>query len=131
MEDLDFDFIARLPLVALPKDRNGKAEVMEDWTVDVAGWTVFVPKGFKTDGASIPRFLWRVCGHPYEAPRVFAAIVHDGLYGNEKWSPSGMTRAEADRVYRELLIKLGVSKTAAYVEYAALRLFGSSHWTKR
>ena len=32
-----------------------------------------VPAGFVTDGASIPRLLWRVLGHPFEADTIGAA----------------------------------------------------------
>ena len=53
---------------------------MEDWHVEVRGFEFTVPAGTRTDGASIPRFLWRVCGHPLQAPRVYAATLHDWLY---------------------------------------------------
>ena len=35
-----------------------------------------VPAGFVTDGASIPRLLWRVLGHPFEADIIGAAVRH-------------------------------------------------------
>lgn len=120
-----------LPSIALPKCAGGDAVLLEPWTVCVRTWRLVVPAGAATDGASIPRALWRVCGHPLEAPRVYAALVHDGLYGYEAWCPGEMTRQEADAVYRDLQILLGISRMRAWTEYAALRLFGASHWTKR
>lgn len=42
---------------------------------------IFIPKGFIFDGASIPRFFWRIVGHPFHPKRVIAALVHDALFG--------------------------------------------------
>lgn len=120
-----------LPDVALPKCAGGDAVLLCEWTVRVRSWRFVLPRGAATDGASIPRALWRVCGHPLESPRVYAALVHDGLYGNAGWCPAGMTRAEADAVYRDLQIGFGISRWRAWTEFCALRLCGSSHWTER
>jgi len=43
---------------------------------------VTVPYGLVFDGASIPKFLWPVVGHPYDSDFVQAAAVHDYLYQN-------------------------------------------------
>ena len=71
------------PLIRLPISTLGETEavLMEDWTVEVCGYRFTVPAGATTDGASIPRFLWRVCGHPLESPRLYAALLHDWIYG--------------------------------------------------
>ena len=84
-----------------------------------------VPEGFATDGASIPRPLWWLCGSPFDVPRLYAAIVHDWLYsGGDREA----TRADADDLYRDLQIALGVARWKAYAEWAALRVFGGAHW---
>lgn len=36
-----------------------------------------VPSGTRTDGASIPRFLWSIIGGPFEGKYRKAAVVHD------------------------------------------------------
>ena len=110
----------RLILEPLP---DGTYRLADDFDVQVNAYTFTIPKGFVTDGASIPRFLWRVCGHPLESPRIYAAVVHDWLY-----STGRVTRAEADEIYRALLIAYGVGSFRAYVEYYALRAFGGSHY---
>lgn len=104
------------------------AVLMRDWTVCVRTRWFAVPAGAETDGASIPRMLWLVCGHPLAHPRVYAALLHDWIYGGggRRECP---TRAEADAVYRDLLIELGWGRARSYIEYAALRIFGGSHWT--
>lgn len=100
-------------------------ELAADWRIVFNGYVFKLPIGFKTDGASIPRILWRVCGTPLEAPRVYAALVHDWLYSG---GDPDATRGEADAIYRDIQIALGVSRVKAWVEWAALRLCGWSHW---
>lgn len=125
------------PIIRLPISTLGETEavLMEDWTVyDVCGFRFKVPAGARTDGASIPRFLWRLCGHPLQAPRVYAALLHDWLYGNGgcddgDWTwPSDLLREDADGCYYALLRHFGVPAWRAKVEYWALRLFGGAHW---
>lgn len=117
------------PMVCLPVNGDDQATLMQDWTVVSCGWRIDVPKGTKTDGASIPRALWRICGHPLESPRVYAALVHDYLYGGG--GPREITRADADAVYRDLLVRFGWGSFRASVEYWALRVCGASHWADR
>lgn len=82
-----------------------------------------VPAGFCTDGASIPRFLWRVCGHPMETPRIAAAVVHDWHY-----SQGDISRAEADSLFRELLVAAGECRFRAWIYWMAVRIFGARHY---
>ena len=100
-------------------------ELVYDWTVIFRGEYYTLPAGTFTDGASIPRALWWLCGHPLQAPRLYAALVHDYLYDGR--DPDA-TRADADDLYRDLQIALGVSRWKAYVEWIVLRIFGRSHW---
>lgn len=118
------------PIIRLPISTLGETEavLVEPWTIyRVEEYFDFViPADTTTDGASIPRLLWRVCGHPLQAPRVYAALAHDWLYRNA-WR-IGITRKEADRIYRALLRHFGVGAFAAGVEYYALRMFGGRHF---
>ena len=128
------------PIIRLPLSPLGEkdAVLMEEWHVDdVFGFRFVVPAGTRTDGASIPRFLWRLCGHPLQAPRVYAALLHDWLYGGissvtlaEGAWPCELTRREADECYHALLRHFGVPAWVALVEYYALRLFGARHYKK-
>lgn len=116
-------------MVLLPVAGDGMATLNQDWTVWVRGWVFTVPRHFRTDGASIPRALWRLCGHPLESPRVYAALVHDWLYSGR--GPSGIDRGEADAIYRDLLVEVGWGRFRSFVEWVAIRWFGSSHWTAK
>ena len=57
-----------------------RATVDRVWDV-----VVRVRPGFRTDGASIPRLLWRVFGSPYDPDIFAAAIAHDALYRGVRW----------------------------------------------
>lgn len=119
------DLVFERPELRPPRNSGGMWELADDWSLFYRGEVYRIPAGFKTDGASIPRFLWRVCGTPLAVPRIFAAIVHDWLYSG---GDIRVSRAEADAIYRDLQIALGVSRFKASIEWGALRLCGRTHW---
>jgi hypothetical protein len=45
-----------------------------------SGHLIICPPWHRTDGASIPRFLWPVFGHPFDGPNKFWATPHDAGY---------------------------------------------------
>ena len=118
------------PNVRLPDTTLGETEcvLLSDWTVSVRGHTFTIAAGTTTDGASIPRFLWRLCGHPYQVPRAYAALLHDWLY-THGWH-FGISREEADECYYALLRHFGIAAWRAGIEYYAIRWFGGSHYQK-
>lgn len=133
------DLVFDRPALRPPKEKGGKWELVNDWTLFYKGRVYYIPAGFQTDGASIPRFLWRVCGTPLDVPRVYAALVHDWLYSGGIPNVARLhdalylgcpvvTRREADAIYRDIQIALGVSRFKACIEWGALRLCGGSHW---
>lgn len=109
----------------LSPNPDGTWSLMADWRVSINTVLLTVPMGFRTDGASIPRFLWRICGHPMEAPRLYLAIIHDWLYSG---GVPSVSRAYADAVFRDGLLIFGISRFRAYVEWVALRVCGGTHW---
>src|SRR5687767_6014245 len=82
-----------------------------------------VPRGFTTDFASTPRFLWWLL--PPYGRYAAAAIVHDWLYHR-----GVMMRITADRVFLEAMGSLGVLIGVRYVMWAAVRLFGWLAWER-
>ena len=88
------------------------------------GW-ITVPKGFQSDGCSMPRMFWRVFGHPFSMWFLREAILHDWLYWEQPCD-----RKTADRVFKE---KLKQSSRALnywriFCIHAGLRLFGWMAW---
>lgn len=82
-----------------------------------------IKAGFIFDGASVPRALWRVCGHPMSVPRVVAALVHDWLY-----SAHVCEREDADEVYYTLCRMVGINWFDSQVQFWTLRACGWCAW---
>jgi hypothetical protein len=78
---------------------------------------VYVPAGFSTDFASIPRGLWNVL--PPTGRYGKAAVVHDFLY-----RCSDVDRATCDKVFLEAMQVLGVGWFTRRAMYLAVRAFG-------
>lgn len=78
---------------------------------------IVVPKGFKTDFASVPWFFRRV--FPKDGEYSQAAVVHDYLCDRKRYD----SRVAAV-IFREAMLDLGVAKIKAHAMYLAVRLFG-------
>lgn len=91
----------------------------ETWTSSI----LTVPKGFITDGASIPRIFWAL--FPPTGIYLEAAVLHDHFYsGHYKW----MLRLAADKLFLEAMEDLGVSWWKRKIIWAAVRVGGSFSW---
>jgi hypothetical protein len=82
-----------------------------------------VPKGFLTDGASIPKGFWWLTGPPNLPRYQRATLLHDYLYRNTIG-----TQKNADDLFLELLKLNGVSRFKRGVMWAGLRAFGWLYW---
>jgi len=107
---------------------TGQHVVASNWHVEgvLSDGRVFIVRvaaGFAFDGCSVPRALWRLCGHPMEVPRVAAALAHDWLYAAHVCD-----RATADEIFREVCKLVGLGAIRRNVEYYALRVAGGSAW---
>lgn len=78
-----------------------------------------VPKGFKTDLASIPRFLWWLYA-PTDFNSISSAVLHDWHY----CCTVGINRYEADNIFYNGLIAQGMSESRATIYYFIVRSFG-------
>lgn len=89
------------------------------------GQTFTVPKGFVSDGASIPQMFWGLIAPCIDGRTVRAAIIHDWLY-----STAILSRKQADQIFLQFLLADGFTTWKAYTCYYAVRIFGSSHYEK-
>ena len=80
-----------------------------------------IPKNYCWDGATIPRFFWRLIGAKTSAEFLIPSLVHDWMcvYHNSV----GYDRNFSSRVFRALLIAAGVGKFKAQVMYLAVDNF--------
>ena len=90
-----------LPLIFYKRDDGETVAVLQK---DMAYYTskglILVPKGFESDGCSMPRFFWRIFGHPFDMQYLREAILHDWLYKMQMFN-----RKVADTIFREELEK--------------------------
>lgn len=95
-------------------------EVMQDFSfIDKDGHKWTTRKGYKTDGASIPRLLWSVIGDPYGGGYIKSAVIHD-----QACDDRDRTWQETHRVFFDAMIEEGVNPTKAYIMYAAVYNYG-------
>jgi hypothetical protein len=99
-------------------------ELLEDWTfqVDYKGEKLeyFIPKGYKFDGASIPRLFW---GFPFGytpfGVHIGAALEHDWLC---EWRPLDSATVHAH--FEKRLREDGIRPSQAWAMGKAVKLFG-------
>ena len=106
-------------------ERGNVLTVLYNYRVDYNGKSFIIPRGFESDGASVPRMFWRVVFPSTDSDAVTAGICHDYIYREQ---PADWTREEADRMFLALLVEFGVGIWSANRAYDALRLFGWSAW---
>ncbi|EAM9430675.1 phage tail protein [Salmonella enterica] len=80
-----------------------------------------VPAGFITDLATIPRIFWILL--PPDGKYAKAAIIHDYLYDNAL-----RTKKEADKIFLDGMMVLGVPRWKRIIMYYAVRFFGNGNY---
>lgn len=86
---------------------------------------IWVPVGYVSDGASIPRLFWSTVGHPFSPLFVRPALIHD-IRCEFKVGSAKETHDE----FLETLIREGVSRRRAKIIHRAVSWFGTT-WGKR
>lgn len=96
-------------------------------------FNITVPALLKVDGASIPRFLWRVIGHPLMPRFWIGMLIHDYLYKTTDLTPElkAMTRKEIDLLFYDLLRDQGIGRIKAGIMYRGVRSGGWLSFRKK
>lgn len=112
-------------------------ELAEDCSFVLGDLIITARKGTVTDGASIPRFFWRLIGAPINSTFFPAAVFHDAAYeGTLQWIENGclmdVTREMADDMFDQLLRlpEMAVSAWRRNLMVWAVRKFGQAAWDK-
>ena len=90
---------------------------------------VTIPAGYVSDGASVPRFFWRLLSPPVDPVTLAPSIAHDWLYDNSRRYNLG--RLECDIWYYYALMENGYPLWKCELTYWAIRLFGWMHWRRK
>ncbi|WP_427170619.1 DUF1353 domain-containing protein [Fusobacterium nucleatum] len=101
-------------------------EVLEEYSYETSIGLVVVPKGFRTDYASVPKIFRNIINTYGKHGR--AAVVHDWLYSSK--CKIEIKRAEADRIFLEIMEEWDVKKYKRVLMYTLVRMFGESHFRK-
>jgi len=92
--------------------------------------TIWIPKDFYTDGASVPRIFWNIFS-PFGS-YFSAALVHDFLYSKDSDLIFPVDdRAEADRIFLEAMFNAGVGWLTRHTVHSAVRLGGWASYKKK
>ena len=95
--------------------------------IEFAGKSFVIPRGFESDGASVPRFFWRVVCPPLDHRAVRAGVAHDYIYRTQ---PEDWTRREADLMFLAFLIEDGLPPFRAKLAYWGVRIGGGRAWNE-
>lgn len=103
-------------MIITPHSKN-MYKLAESYMFQLDNVRFLIPKGFVSDGASIPNMFWKLIGTPFSPAYIEAAFVHDYLICTNYDGKS------TDKYFLELLLKNGVNKIKANLMYAAVVLF--------
>jgi hypothetical protein len=119
------------PLVQLGPDGTSVILAEDFWFRDKDRQKWDVPKGYASNGASIPRFFWSVIGGPLDGPYRDAAIFHDYYceFYDVAWpDPWKRDWKKVHRAFYDGMRARGVNEVKAKIMYGAVYHFGP-RWT--
>ena len=103
-------------VVVKPFDKD-RFEVVEKYEFELNVTKGIIEKGYKTDGASIPRIFWSLYP-PYKSEYFTACVIHDWLCSKAMHEKSIKNAYKlADLALKEAMLSLGVSKLTTYTFY--------------
>lgn len=107
---------------------NGHYIVKKTYNIKLNnGDLIIVNKGYRTNGADVPRALWRLYP-PYSPEYMPAVVIHDYLCDKAVETAKDKKELQekflyADNAFREILEKLDISKTKIKIFYNAVRFW--------
>lgn len=115
------------PLVLEPTADGKRWTIHEAFSYETdSGWIINVPKGFVTDLASVPRFLWPL--FPPFGTYTRAAVLHDFLYDQHRRRVKHYSRAFADAILLEAMADCCTPRLVRWCVWSGVRLGGFFAW---
>jgi hypothetical protein len=102
--------------------------VTEPLPIRVTEGLLTIPAGFKSDLASIPKFLRIIPGFDCYECGIPGPVCHDAIYQGIVGRDLGIDRRRADRILHTLMRCDGVGRVRSWIVWAAVRLFGWWAW---
>lgn len=99
-----------------------KIKLLKNLHLNYKGIKVVIPKGFKTDGASIPRVFWWF-GKPFDGDTLIPAVCHDWLY-----QKTDIPRLICDLIFLDMMKMDGVGLIKRWTYFKVVLIFG---WISR
>ncbi len=91
------------------------------------GLVIYVPAGFITDFASVPKFFRRLF-QPATGRHRRAAVPHDWIY---RTAHVAISKEDADKFFLQGMLTDGTAKWRARALYNAVKYFGASSYVPR
>lgn len=111
---------------------NNKYQLAKDYniviTIESQSYSIWIPKGFEYDGATIPALFWQTMYSPFAPDVMRAALVHDWLYYTHKAQQIAIDRKTADKIFKAIIEADGVKGNKANLMYTALLVGGQPAW---
>lgn len=101
MTEAEKDNINRYPFM----NRKNLKVNLHDFVKDTT-YSFTIPKGYKWDGATIPRMFWRLIGSKTDPAFLIPSMVHDVICEHHHYVDND--RYFADKVFERLLFVSGV-----------------------
>ncbi len=101
--------------------RNGRYRVRSAWKVELHGRPWHVTRGYTSNGITAPSRIKKSFGDGVNNPETWAAMFHDWLF-----TQPGVSRAQADQLFYDLLIAYGVPQAKARIMYSIVAAYSAS-----
>lgn len=98
-------------------------QLLADIYFETDKYCIFVNKGFRWNGADIPRILWEEFGCPLDF--AFESCIHDALYGSHL-----LARRECDEIFKLALLAQGVGEVKAHTMYMGVVVGGEDKYNE-
>jgi len=130
--DFKDDFVFR---ITRTKNDSLILTMMEDCRVRTRYGEITIPKGFESDGASIPN-IWivrKLAGDPFDNSWIRQGVLHDLGYRDLSIGGTYITldKAEWDLIFKDTMFNSKVTKWKVDAFHLAVHCFGESSYKKK
>ena len=101
--------------------KNGRYRLRSPWKIEMNGRQWEIKRGYTSNGITAPGRLKKSLGDGVEFPETWAAMFHDWLF-----TQPGISRADADNLFYDLLIAYRVPQTKARLMYSTVAAYSVS-----